>query len=73
MIGLQGESQHVYGRSAAPWRCTPLGSLGQLGGSGRIWEAAVTEAIRWHDPGCVFDAFASPGPERNFAASDGST
>lgn len=21
-------------------------------------------AIRWHDPGCVFDAFASPGPER---------
>ena len=22
------------------------------------------EAIRWHDPGSVFDGFASPGPER---------
>ena len=67
MIALrwQGESQHVYGRSAAPWRCTPWMILGS---AGRIWEAAVTEAIRWHDPGCVFDAFASPGPERNFSA-----
>eukprot|EP00434_Breviolum_minutum_P041283 symbB.v1.2.036724.t1/scaffold5239.1/size29469/4 len=23
-----------------------------------------TAAIRWHDPGSVFDGFASPGPER---------
>ena len=45
-----------------------INSFKSLSDCGDCWFMAI-EAIRWHDPGSVFDGFASPGPERPSGSS----
>ncbi|CAE7215595.1 GLN1 [Symbiodinium pilosum] len=40
--------------------CTALNDHMRIGED--RWHARQTAAVRWHDAGSIFDAFASPGP-----------